>query len=489
MGSACSRRQRIRRHFLPNCLSACRPVLSPKPPRETVAELTKQIAAAPSRSDLVSLRAQEAELNLDFATADKDWKTFSTMSPDKQAGSVALADYYHRRLQPQEELSALLVAASQPSMGRDALNADSEQRSWELFKRAVSLVEAQALPLESAESVYNAWTARYPKQPQPYIQFVDFLIAARQPRRAEQVVTRYVRAFPQDEAFPLQARARLLPPAEALKLYEASFRPVLPSNVIAQYFELLKETRNLRTFLAKARSEVASNPNDLNAAAKLFYYYQQQGILPQAHRALLEYRIRRGQATASELLDLATLFEQTNNYVEAARSYQQLSRSPRRQRRRGLYRAYSHSFHGSRATIANRWRRYQFLQRHRYHGPLPWHAEWNSVVAIQLDGPAMALLGTAARRGTLLPSREGSRVVTRDGEAIPAIAASSLACKPCCFRRMRVTAKTMKSFGGARSFYPSIHPVPREHGLASDRGRPCSTRADISRSSLSMMPC
>ena len=61
-----------------------------------------------------------------------------------------------------------------------------------------------------------------------------------------------------------------------------------------------EETRNLRTFLAKARSEVASNPNDLNAAAKLFYYYQQQGNLPQAHRALIEYRIRRAQPTASD---------------------------------------------------------------------------------------------------------------------------------------------------------------------------------------------
>ena len=46
-------------------------------PRETVAELTKQIAAAPSRADLVSLRAHEAELNLDFTTAEQDWKTYA----------------------------------------------------------------------------------------------------------------------------------------------------------------------------------------------------------------------------------------------------------------------------------------------------------------------------------------------------------------------------------------------------------------------------
>ena len=98
-------------------------VKSRRPPRETVAELTKQIAAAPSRADLVTLRAHEAELNLDFTTAEQDWKTYARLAGDKVEGSVALADYYHRRLQPKEELAALLQAASQPSSGRDALNA------------------------------------------------------------------------------------------------------------------------------------------------------------------------------------------------------------------------------------------------------------------------------------------------------------------------------------------------------------------------------
>jgi cellulose synthase operon protein C len=298
------------------------PVLSRKPPRETVVELTRQIAAAPSRADLISLRAHEAELNLDFTTAEQDWKTFARMSAD----SVALADYYHRRLQPKEELAALLDAANQPATGRDALNSDREQRSWRLFTRAVALVNAQAMPVEARESVYDAWIARYPKQPHPYTEFFQYLIVAQRREQAEQAIARYRAAFPNDEAFPLQARAQLMAPEDALKLYESGFRPVLPPNVVAQYFQLLKDTRNLRTFLAKARAEAAAHPNDLNAAAKLFYYYQQQGNLAQAHRALLEYRMRRGQPTAAELLAVATLFEQTNNYAEAARSYQDLSR-------------------------------------------------------------------------------------------------------------------------------------------------------------------
>jgi tetratricopeptide (TPR) repeat protein len=303
------------------------PVQSRKPPREVVSELTKQIETAPSRADLVSLRAHEAELNLDFTTAEQDWKTYARLSADKGAGAVALADYYHRRLQPKEELAALLEAAAQPATGRDALNTEMEQRSWKLFQRAIELTAEQALPNETIESVYNAWIARYPAQPQPYRSLYESLVARRDLPRAQQQIERYQKAFPQDSAFVLHARAQLATPAEALKIYEAAFRPVMAVDAVTQYFELLNRTRNLRAFLASARAAVAANPNDLTAAAKLFYYYQQGGNLPQAHRALLEYRLRRSQPTPEELASLATLFEQTNNFAEAAKAYNDLSRT------------------------------------------------------------------------------------------------------------------------------------------------------------------
>ena len=303
------------------------PVQSRKPPREVVVDLTRQIASAPARADLISLRAHEAELNLDFTTAEQDWKTFARMSADKAAGSVALADYYHRRLQPTEELAALLEAAAQPSTRRDGLNPEPEQLSWKLFQRALTLADEQALAVDTVESVYNAWIARYPAHSQPYRTLFDFLIARRQLPRAQQMIERYAKAFPQDAVFPLHARAVLASPDESLKIYEAAFQPVMAPNVVASYFELLNRTRNLRTYLSNARAATAANPNDLLPAAKLFYYYQQQGNLPQAHRALLEYRLRKPQPTPDELLSLATLFEQTNNFGEAAKAYNDLSKT------------------------------------------------------------------------------------------------------------------------------------------------------------------
>ena len=204
---------------------------------------------------------------------------------------VALADYYHRRLQPKEELAALMEAAKQPSTGRDALNAEMDQRSWKLFERALALADAQALRPRPRSRSTTRGLRGIRLSRAVYAPF-EYSRGHGQTQRAQQQIDRYVKAFPKDEAFPLQARARLLPPEQALTIYERAFRPVLPANVVAQYFELLNRTRNLRKFLADARAAVAANPNDLNAAAKLFYYYQQQGNLPQAHRALIEYRMR-----------------------------------------------------------------------------------------------------------------------------------------------------------------------------------------------------
>ena len=81
-----------------------------RPPKETRPELTKLIAAAPSQADLLALRAHEDELQLDFTAAGEDWKHYVQLASDKIAANLALADFYHRRLQPTDEIAALEVA-------------------------------------------------------------------------------------------------------------------------------------------------------------------------------------------------------------------------------------------------------------------------------------------------------------------------------------------------------------------------------------------
>ena len=113
------------------------PVLSLRPPRETVADLSKAIAAAPQQAELLSLRAHEEEQLLDFAAATADWRNYAAATADKFQGQVALAGFYHRRLQPVEELQSLAAARNMPAAAEEKFTEPTQQRSWKLFERSV----------------------------------------------------------------------------------------------------------------------------------------------------------------------------------------------------------------------------------------------------------------------------------------------------------------------------------------------------------------
>jgi len=306
-----------------------------RPPKETRPELTKLITAAPQDAELYSLRALEAEQQLDFTAAEADWKKCIDLAKDRGAARVALADFYHRRLRSPEEFDALSLAAKEASPDSDKFLPDAQQRTWKLYERLIKLVDEQRLDPTPGATQYSAWISGYPKDPQLYAAAFHYAIAHELYDVAEQAIAGYRREFPAEEEFPVEARAELTskiaPPAQALAVYERSFRPLWPARLVTQYFQMLKRTNTLRVYLDRARAGVAANPTDLASAARLFYYWQQQNNLAAAERALAEFRqrkeLRRGSATgpttwtADELLTLARLFEQAHDYDEAARNY------------------------------------------------------------------------------------------------------------------------------------------------------------------------
>ena len=291
-----------------------------RPPKETRVELGKLIAASPADKDLYALRAREDELQLDFSAAEADWK---------KAGSLTdLADFYHRRLRPRDEIAALETVGKAPSPASERLTPPAAQQSWKAFERILEVIHEQALPDDASVNAYRAWIARYPTEPAVYKQFFEYLVAKKQFDSAEKLIADYRRAFPADDTYPIQAAASIAwkkgALEDAIKIYDQTFRPLWPPELVKSYFDLLKEAHGLRRYLEQARNQVAAKPTDLAAAARVFYYYQQQGV-PTAQRALLEYRQRKASQksafTADELLTLAQLFEGVNNYDEAARSY------------------------------------------------------------------------------------------------------------------------------------------------------------------------
>ena len=143
-------------------------VVGRRTPKETRAELTKLLEQTPAEADLISLRALEAEKQLDFASAEDDWTKYVEMSKDRASANLSLADYYHRRLMPREEIAALRAAAALPSADTRTELAAPQQEAWTAFERVVAVIDEQALGASVAAEHYQAWVARYPKESEAY---------------------------------------------------------------------------------------------------------------------------------------------------------------------------------------------------------------------------------------------------------------------------------------------------------------------------------
>jgi cellulose synthase operon protein C len=304
-------------------------VLFRRPPTETRPELGKLINAEPRNSDLYSLRALEDEQQLDFSAAESDWNKHAEIASSKTDAQIALADFYHRRVRPLDEIRALSTVATAPADSSEALTAPAEQRSWQAFERIFTVIQDQALPADFSVAQYRAWLARYPQEQSLYPRFLDFLVAQKEYAAAQQLVADYHKAFPADEIFPIKAKAmigyRRGSIQQGLAVYEQSFQPLWAPELVKSYFDLLTQTQSLRSFLDQARSALNANPEDLNAMARVFYYYQQQGKLDAAQQTVTAFRLHKeaskSEWTGQELYVCARLLEDVHAYPESARYY------------------------------------------------------------------------------------------------------------------------------------------------------------------------
>ncbi len=304
-------------------------VLFRRPPAETRPALGELIKAQPTNADLYSLRALEDEQQLDFNAAESDWKKYLENASGKIDARIALADFYHRRVRPMDEIKALSVVANTPSDSSDALISPADQRSWQAFERIFTVIHDQALPADFSVAQYRAWLARYPQEQSLYARLLDFLISQKEYAAAQQLIAEYHQQFPTDEIFPVKANAmveyRRDSVQQGLAVYEKTFQPLWAPELVKSYFDLLTQTQNLRRFLDQARASLNANPEDLNAMARVFYYYQQQGKLDAAQQTITAFRLHKetgnSEWTGQELYVCARLLEDIHAYPESARYY------------------------------------------------------------------------------------------------------------------------------------------------------------------------
>ncbi|MDA1312976.1 MAG: hypothetical protein O2968_06550 [Acidobacteria bacterium] len=300
-------------------------------PAETRTALSLLVERSPSDADLYALHGHEAERQLDFIAAEADWKRHAELAADPAtdlvSGQLALADYYHRRLQPREEVDALLAVGAAPSAAQERFTPLNEQRSWSAFERILEAAEAQAFPVQDRVRYLQAWRQRYPNEASVHQQLFNFLLESKQYAAARTMLGEYTRQFPADTVFPTQGAAALARAEgsrdSVLAFYEQEFQPLWPQALIRDYFTALQEADRLRAALDQVNTRLRQNPDDLRAAAWLFHYYQRQGNGASAQGALHEYRqskeARQADWTAEELDTLSKLFGTVRNANEAAR--------------------------------------------------------------------------------------------------------------------------------------------------------------------------
>lgn len=304
-------------------------ILYRRSPRETRPALTDLIGANQNQAALYSLRALEDEQALDFEAAERDWKAFADETDDKVAADLDLADFYERRLRPQEELAALEAAGRAPSSTQEKHTAPDSQRSWQAWERTLQVMQQYALPHADAVREYAAWEQRYPGEKALRRREFAFLMDGGDFAAADSLIARYRQDFPGDPVFPIEAQANLaakrVSPAAGLAVYENSFQPLWPPDLVAQYYGLLVQARAVPRTIDGLRAKLAANPTDLNDAVRLFYLEQQQGQLDSAKAVFAEYRRRKDEQgsawSTDELATLGKLSEGIQDFPEAARYY------------------------------------------------------------------------------------------------------------------------------------------------------------------------
>jgi Tfp pilus assembly protein PilF len=309
-------------------------VLGLRPPKEAVPLLGALIQKQPT-AELYSLRAMNEEAALDFAAAEGDWKKYAESATDRAAGQLTLADFYHRRLRPVDEIAVLTEIGKMPLPANEKLRATTEQSSWKAFERVLTVAQENALEPEIPERDYRNWIARYPAESSVYARYFQLLLDHKKFADADKLIAQYRTKFPDDDIFPVKARALLAykqgSVAQGLAVYDTNFQPLWNQELVQSYFDLMNETHSLRHFVDKARADLEKNPDDLNAATRIYYYYQRQGRTDAAQQMLTQYRLRKEQRKAKwnsqELYTLAKLEEGLNAHAEAARYYYALYNS------------------------------------------------------------------------------------------------------------------------------------------------------------------
>jgi tetratricopeptide (TPR) repeat protein len=302
-------------------------VLGRRTPAESRQALGGLIDKDARNSGLYAMRAREDERAMDYKAAEADWRRSAELAIDPVAGMLTLADYYGRRNEPQLQVNTLLAAAKLPVSTEEQLADAVQTRSWKAFQNALAVVKQDKLPAAAENGIYEAWLTRWPKQQAgTYLDYFSALVARHDLTAARAVLDRFRAKYPNEQAKLLSAEASLEDTPEAkLALYTRQFTPTWPQELLSEYYALLHQSNETRAFLADAETKQRTQPNDIDAALRLEFYYEQSGQQDRADVSLIQFvhRHEAGNATwaAEDLRTLGKIFARLHDYDSEAKSW------------------------------------------------------------------------------------------------------------------------------------------------------------------------
>src|SRR5262249_15164868 len=155
-------------------------------------------------------------------------KKYVETSTDHIASQFALADFYHRRLRPNDEIAALSVIARSRAAASEKLVPPTQQYSWQAFERIFAVIRENALGNDVSTQTYKDWIARFPEQKAVYARYYQFLLDQKSFGDAEKLIAQYQKAFPSDDVFPVKAKALLAYKKgsvdQGLAVYDSNFQ-------------------------------------------------------------------------------------------------------------------------------------------------------------------------------------------------------------------------------------------------------------------------
>src|SRR5208282_5807468 len=112
------------------------------------------------------------------------------------SGELALAEFYHRRLRPADEIKTLSLVANAPPIPAERLTSPADQQSWRSFDRIFGVIQEQGLPKEVSIAQYQAWAARYPHEQSLYARFLQLLVSQKEYAAAGKLIAEYSQQLP-----------------------------------------------------------------------------------------------------------------------------------------------------------------------------------------------------------------------------------------------------------------------------------------------------